>query len=92
MMNILKFLHCFEGYMKRMTFVFLTGALVLNGMFLGCASHDDAHATAQNGAYAGGNGVFGENPANPGEHSGQRFREASADIPKAPSADPSTTH
>jgi hypothetical protein len=48
---------------------------------VGCESNNTAPADQNNG-YAGGNGEFGENPVQPGEHSQQRFNQ-STDIPPA---------
>ena len=53
--------------------MFAAGALAL----VGCESSNPTTApSGDQNAYAGGNGIFGEDPANPGEHSRQRFVDA----------------
>ena len=52
------------------------GALTL----VGCQPSNGGTGDQPNGqsnATAGGNGAFGENPAQPGEHSGERFNNSS---------------
>jgi hypothetical protein len=59
--------------MKRVFCLFAAslGALLI----VGCQST----GTNLSLVYAGGTGAFGEDPAQPGEHSGQRFRQAIAE-------------
>jgi len=52
-------------------------ALLIGGaMLLGCESNNQGAEAAERSSspYAGGNGAFGEDPVNPGEHSGEQFR------------------
>jgi hypothetical protein len=46
----------------------------------GCTSNQPA-SQEQNQAYGGGNGAFGEDPAQPGEYSANRFRAAAGEVP-----------
>jgi len=65
--------------MKRMVLILVAAALGIGGIGLaGCGSSGrfGRSASQQDGPYAGGDGAFGEDPANPGEHSGERFRAA----------------
>ena len=58
-------------------------SIVLGSSLLavGCESNNQQPgAGAQNQGYAGGNGEFGENPVQPGEHSQQRFSQ-DRDVP-----------
>jgi len=51
----------------------------------GCQSSESQpsqqNSGQQNPGFAGGNGAFGENPVNPGEHSEQRFNTPPATQP-----------
>jgi len=58
----------------KLTTLVAAAALMIGGISLiGCEPNNNPSGGQDNG-YAGGNGAFGENPANPGEHSGQRFQ------------------
>ena len=46
-------------------------------LFVGCQSNNPDRSNGDSGGTAGGNGAFGENPAQPGEHSGERFNNSS---------------
>ena len=55
----------------------LAPVLLIGGaMLLGCESDNQGAAAVEGSSspYAGGNGAFGEDPVNPGEHSGEQFR------------------
>lgn len=58
----------------------VAAALAMGGICIsGCQS--GSQPSDQNNGYAGGNGAFGENPVNPGEHSEQRFNNPPATQP-----------
>lgn len=64
--------------MKSLSAPILTLCLAAGAIaVVGCHSDNSQNSTAS--PYAGGNGEFGESPANPGEHSGQRFRQDAFD-------------
>lgn len=65
--------------MTRFMSLAVAASLVVGGMTLaGCQSNNpNDQPNAQSGGTAGGNGAFGENPAQPGEHSGERFNNSS---------------
>lgn len=65
-----------EMVMKRMISFVAAGALALGTTALvGCQSNNNPPDSSSNqNPHEGGNGAFGEDPANPGEHSGQQFR------------------
>lgn len=65
--------------MKRFATFFVATAIVAGGLSLGgCQPNNSSdQQNAQSGGTAGGNGSFGENPAQPGEHSGERFNNSS---------------
>lgn len=57
--------------------ILLASALLIGGAVLfGCASDNEGAKAVENSSspYAGGNGAFGEDPVNPGEHAGEQFR------------------
>ena len=57
--------------MKRLTYCLLFSTLFLGAsLFTGCATNPSTSASAQSddNPYAGGNGVFGEDPVNPGQY------------------------
>jgi hypothetical protein len=68
-------------------FAFLGVAVLAAGSaaLVGCGSNHPAMMSSNSSnAYAGGNGAFGEDPVNPGEHARDRFMsavEASAQSP-----------
>lgn len=55
------------------------GALALGG----CESNPTTAPAGEPSAYAGGTGVFGEDPVNPGEHSRERFVDSAQLHPDA---------
>ena len=65
--------------MTRFMSLVVAASLVIGGMTLaGCQPNNaNDQPNAQSGGTAGGNGAFGENPAQPGEHSGERFNNSS---------------
>ena len=50
-------------------------AVTMSFAVVGCESSNSTPPD-QNPGYAGGDGTFGENPAQPGERSGQRFNQS----------------
>jgi len=54
----------------------LAFAVSMSFALVGCESSSSAPPD-QNPGYAGGDGAFGEDPAQPGEHSGVRFHQSS---------------
>ena len=65
----------------RFTSLLAAMALMIGGVSIcGCQS-SESQPGQQNHGYAGGNGAFGENPVNPGEHSAERFNNPPATQP-----------
>lgn len=66
--------------MKRFLSLVTAAALAVGGLSLaGCQPKNNSdQQSAESGGTAGGNGAFGENPAQPGEHSGQQFNNSGA--------------
>ena len=64
--------------MVKITSLVVGGTLLGGLAVLGCQSNNspDQQPNGQSNATAGGNGAFGENPAQPGEHSGERFNNS----------------
>lgn len=65
--------------MNRLICFAMTGALAVGGVSLvGCQSENNNPPPQSNSdnSYEGGNGAFGESPANPGEHSQQHFEKS----------------
>ena len=54
-------------------------AVALVTVGIGCESSNSTRSD-QNSGYAGGDGMYGENPVQPGEHSKQRF-DQDRDVP-----------
>ena len=70
-------------------FMLIAPALLIGGaMLLGCESNNQGAAEVEgsSSSYAGGNGAFGEDPVNPGEHSGEQFRRDAFGIEPATQA------
>ena len=69
--------------MNRLICFAMTSALVVGGVSLmGCQSDKNNPPPAQtSNGYEGGNGVYGESPANPGEHSQQHFENSTGANP-----------
>ena len=67
--------------MTRLISIALSGSLMIGGLTLAGCQSNDSTPSGQSNAYEGGNGAFGESPANPGEHSQERFRHATTDNP-----------
>ena len=63
--------------MRTAIFAGVLAALLFVGV--GCESSNSS-PNDQNNGYAGGNGAYGENPVQPGEHSKQRF-DQDRDVP-----------
>jgi len=64
-------------------------AVTMSFAVVGCESSNSTPPD-QNSGYAGGNGSFGEDPAQPGEHSKQRFDRSGDDASSViPSTQPS---
>jgi len=65
--------------MKKFMSLVVVGTLAIGGASLvGCHSNNpEEQPNGQSNGTAGGNGAFGENPAQPGEHSGERFNNSS---------------
>ena len=62
--------------MTKLTALLVVGTLALGtAALVGC--HEQQQPESQPNATAGGNGTFGENPAQPGEHSGEHFNNSS---------------
>ena len=56
--------------MKRLMSLFAVASLAVGGLVLaGCDSSSENLPPNERGAYAGGNGAFGESPVNPGVYS-----------------------
>ena len=73
--------------MKSMPSIIVAAALTLGGVSLwGCSSNNQA--PADQGSTAGGNGAFGESPARPGSHEGDRYNQEGAGTP-GPATQPS---
>jgi hypothetical protein len=64
--------------MKDFMSLVLVGTLTIGAMTVnGCNSNNPSEQpNGQSNGTAGGNGAFGENPAQPGEHSGERFNNS----------------
>ena len=78
---------------------FLIGGSVLFAAALlvptGCGSGGQrGYVATSHSGYAGGNGAFGEDPVNPGEHARERFMNAiqASQQASAQAAQPATSH
>jgi hypothetical protein len=60
-------------------FVVLTAMAVSVFSVVGCSSSNQP--AADQGSTAGGNGAFGESPARPGSHEGDRYNQEGAGAP-----------
>ena len=67
--------HFAEAIMKGTSFIAFSAIALGSMVAIGCESTNTAPA-GQNPGYAGGNGSFGEDPVQPGEHSRQRFDDS----------------
>lgn len=57
--------------MKRLMSFVAAASLAVGGLVLaGCETSNENLPPDERGAYAGGNGAFGENPVNPGAYNG----------------------
>lgn len=65
----------------KLTSVLVAAALAIGGICIGGCQSGQSQPSDQNNGFAGGNGAFGENPVNPGEHSQQRFNNPPATQP-----------
>ena len=61
-----------EQAMKLSNLVVASALALGSACLIGCESNN----SSPDHGYAGGNGAFGENPAQPGERSGQRFNSS----------------
>jgi hypothetical protein len=71
---VVKF-HSLEDVMKSASLARAVALFLSALAVVGCESTGTA-TSSQNPGYSGGNGAFGEDPVQPGEHSTQRFNNS----------------